>query len=265
MLAIGGIGHGATPPDRVSAELIYLNQSAGFNNADLTHALVRVYEADEATDADVKSVSKDIARLLSNFEVLGGYRVVAYSTNIDGLERCMNTQNCDPYQHGRDYVQALGHHRGGGGNIFIHRGKGGGTYGGVRRGNYVTMSSYKSPRKGPISIKTPKTLPGKNGPVHWHAAHEVTHQLLGSADNWDHDYGTSPCGKNPGRKGHYLATVTPDNEVTVMSAPNRGGQWRCGDCTSEHTDKHASLRPSDCTEEAVKDAILYAHQNLSSR
>lgn len=266
-----GVASAVTDPSNVEADRVYTYRSYGFDNSNFDHALVRVYQADWASESDVESVGGDIADMLSDFSALNGYKVEVYTTNMTGLENCMDTSGCDPYQTCRDTVVELGHHTDGGGNIFIHDGDGGGTYPALNHDNYITMPYYNSDNLAPISIKIPDTLSGKNGDVHWFAAHEVAHQLHGDPDNWSSDYGTYYCGscdpqfdiyEDCGRKSHHLTNVRSDNVVTVMSAPNRGGQWACGDCSNTYDDQYASVTPSSCLDDATADAIEYAKNNL---
>lgn len=259
---LSSVASAVTAPSDVSADLISYTESSGFDNSYYDHALVRVYQADGATNNEVQYVAYDIAEMLGNVSTLDAHRVEAYSTNITGFGDCMNTDGCNAYQTARDYVVELGHYTDGGGNILIHDGDGGGTFTGTDHDNYITMDYYNTNNKAPISVKTPKTLNGTDGDVYWGAAHEIAHQLHGDSATWSNDYGTADCSDDGTRKAHYLATVWDTNEVSVMSAPDRGGHWKCGDCNGGYWDLYASLRTSDCFDWATYDALDYARTEL---
>lgn len=272
---LSGTAAAITDPSDVSASL-YDSQESNYSQSSYQTALVRIYQTDGHGMSELQTVMSDVASFVDQISPLDGWRVELYETNISGFFDCLDSDGCDPYLHGREYVYELGHHEDGGGNVFIHPnpdGDGaneGGTFGGPRHDNYITMPSYNTPDRGPISIKGSETRHSycEGRGVYWAACHELGHQFLGSSDWWSSDYGTDSCGDS-GRDSHYLATnVYPCYDAYSYDLKHHTimGQYQylteCGQCSDSASPDYASLNSSTCFDDATQDCINYAENNL---
>jgi len=221
---------------------------------------------------ELSTVADDIASFLSQIDVLDGYKVQTFNTNISDMENCLTNDDCNQYSYCRDVLTNLsGINKGG--TLFVHPNdtggdNEGGTLGGVQHQNYVcSPNQWNDPQKAPVSIKGSDTLYSycKGRGVYWAPVHEVAHQVHGATDWWDDDFGTKDCGPKDKRQPHNLATITyscfdaySDNlgHHTIM------GQYEnitdCGDCSSTATPQYASLGTSSCYDDATEDAIAHA-------